>query len=82
MVVVSILHDGTTFCRRVCLIREIDPDQAHSIPGAARPGSPRVGPRRPGSTVPNPMQTRYLILASLITGIAILVAAALWLTRF
>ena len=28
------------------------------------------------------MQTRYLILASLITGMAILVAAALWLTRY
>lgn len=33
-------------------------------------------------TVPCRMQTRYLILASLITGIAILVAAALWLTRY
>lgn len=28
------------------------------------------------------VQTRYLILASLITGIAILVAAAVWLTRY
>ena len=28
------------------------------------------------------MQTRYLILASLATGIAILVAAAIWLTRY
>ena len=28
------------------------------------------------------VQTRYLILAALITGIAILVAAAVWLTRY
>jgi len=28
------------------------------------------------------MQTRYLILASLVTGMAILVAAAVWLTRY
>lgn len=28
------------------------------------------------------MQTRYLILAALITGIVILIASALWLTRF
>lgn len=28
------------------------------------------------------VQTRYLILASLVTGVAILVASALWLARF
>jgi len=28
------------------------------------------------------VQTRYLILAALITGIVILVASAIWLTRF
>jgi hypothetical protein len=28
------------------------------------------------------MQTRYLLLAALLTGLAILVAAAVWIARF
>lgn len=38
-------------------------------------------PPRPivNATYPGQMQTRYLLLASLITGLAILVAAALWM---
>ncbi len=36
----------------------------------------------PGACQHEHVQTRYLILAALITGIVILIASAIWLTRY